>query len=281
MIRRSTFAVFAALCLLGAAPAAFAPLPVQKGERLQDPTITPDGRILYLTIAGRSRTVVVELHRDATQAWKLAGNAPFSGTWRDLEEVLTPDGTAMVFASNRPLPGGTKPLDAYYNGKFGAGLGGNIWIVHRTASGWGDPRPFPAGINANTSVFSPAIASDGTLYFMRASGKQGRFHIFVSSPPYRTSKLAPFASAVSAEFDPTVTSDGSTVVFSSTRAPLPKGTSHLFVTYRHGSSWTTPRDLGAAINGITPHNIEARILPDRFCWNSTLTLYCMQKTQAM
>jgi hypothetical protein len=259
---------------LAAPPAIFAPVQVNKGERLQDPTVTRDGHTMFLTIAGHARTVIVELHRDAAGPWRLARTAPFSGTWRDLEEVLTPDDSAMIFASTRPSPGGTKPLDAYYGGKFARGAGGNIWIVRRSAAGWGTPQPLGNGINTDTSVFSPAIAADGTLYFMRATGKQGLFHIFVSSPPYSRAMLAPFASATAAEFDPTVSPDGQTVVFSSTRGPLPKGTSHLFITYRRGSTWTTPRDLGAIVNGFSAHNIEPRILPGQLCWDSTKTLYC-------
>jgi hypothetical protein len=263
--------------MLAATAAIFAPVQVNKGQLLMDPTVTRDGRTMYVTIGSRAREVIVALHGDGKGAWTRAQTPSFSGTWRDLEEVLTPDNRAIIFASNRPLPGGTKPLDAYYNGRFSAGFGGNIWIVRRTASGWGNPQPLPAGVNANTSVFSPAIAADGTLYFMRATGKQGLFHIFVSSPPYATSTLAPFASATAAEFDPTVSPDGTTVVFSSTRAPLPKHTSHLFITYRHGSTWTTPRDLGPAIN-FTSHNVEPRLLPGKLCWEVKMDLYCTESS---
>ena len=256
-------------------PVVFAPIPVRAGQRLQDVTVTQDGRTMFLTMASSRSSAIVELRRGAPAwSWTLVGTAPFSGRWRDLEEVLTPDDRAMIFASNRPLPGNAKALDAFYGGQYHANAGGNLWIVRRSAAGWGTPSPLPSGVNVNTSVFSPAIAGDGTLYFMRATGRQGRFHLFVSSPPYRRSVLAPFASATAAEFDPTVSPDGSVVIFSSTRAPLPKRVSHLFVTYRRGARWTTPRDLGPAIN-VTPHNIEARLLPGhRLCYNSTTTLYC-------
>lgn len=259
--------------MLAATAAIFAPIQVNKGQQLQDPTVTRDGRTMYLTIADRTHEVIVSLHSDGRGSWTRAQTPSFSGTWRDLEEVLTTDDRAMIFASNRPLPGTTKALDGHYNGKVRPGYGGNIWIVHRSASGWGNPQPLPAGVNANTSVFSPAVAADGTLYFMRATGAQGLFHIFVSSPPYATATLAPFASATAAEFDPTVSPDGNTVVFSSTRAPLPKHTSHLFITYRKGSTWTAPRDLGPAFN-FTSHNVEPRLLPGQLCWNVTSTLYC-------
>jgi hypothetical protein len=274
MIRSLLLTAIAGLFLLGATPTVFSPIAAPSGARLQDPTITRDGGTMYLTISSRTRNVIVMLHRDAAGTWKLAGTAPFSGTWRDLEEVLTPDDRAMIFGSNRPLPGTTKPLDAFFGGQYRPRAGGNLWIVRRTTEGWGTPQPLPAGVNANTSVFSPAIAADGTLYFMRATGRKGSFHLFVSLPPYAQATRAPFASATAAEFDPTVSADGATVIFSSTRAPLPKGTSHLFVAFRHGSTWTTPRDLGPAINGITPHNIEARLLPAQLCWNSTMTMNC-------
>jgi hypothetical protein len=267
--------LFACIAVASATPlpAPFAPIPVKSGERLQDVTETSDGHTMFLTISGAKAATIVQLVRRGA-GWQPNGVAPFSGIWRDLEEVLTPNGSAMIFASNRPLPGSTRALDAYYGRQYHAGAGGHLWVVQRTAKGWGTPMPLPSAINANTSVFSPAIAGDGTLYFMRATGKAGLFHIFASRPPYRAATLAPFASKTAAEFDPTVSPDGTVVIFSSTRFPLPQGTSHLFVTHRRGASWTTPRDLGGAIN-LTPHNIEARLLPgNRLCYNSTKTLYC-------
>jgi hypothetical protein len=275
------FSVLAASAAVAraAAPVVFSPIPVRAGEYQQDVTEMPDGLTMFVTIASLRGSTIVEFHRpDSSAAWKLAGPAAFSGKWRDLEEVLTPDGRAMIFASNRPLPGSTKALDAFYGGKYRANMGGNLWIVRRTSDGWGTPEPLPAAINANTAVFSPAVAADGTLYFMRATGGRGLFHLFVSKPPYRTAMPAPFASASAAEFDPTVSPDGSTVVFSSTRSPLPKHVSHLFVTQRTGTGWTTPRDLGPAIN-ITRSNVEARLLAGhRLCYNSSGVLYCTEIT---
>lgn len=257
------------------APVVFSPTAVKADERIQDLTLTQNQATMFLTVASPRGATIVELHRlGIDQAWRRVGSAPFSGRWRDLEEVLTGDDRAMIFASNRPLPGSAKALDAFFGGQYRPNLGGNIWKVERTATGWGTPKPMPSGVNANTSVFSPAVAADGTLYFMRATGPRGQFHIFVSTPPYRTAAIAPFASATAAEFDPTVSPDGSIVIFSSTRAPLPKGVSHLFITYRNGTSWSTPRDLGPTIN-ITSHNIEARLLAGHLlCYNSTKTLYC-------
>lgn len=250
----------------------FAPIVAGPNQHLLDVTVTPDQRTMFLTVGGKRGSTIVEAVRQ-NSAWTSLGAPSFSGRWRDLEEVLTPDGRAMIFASNRPLSG-SKALDAYYNARYSANFGGNLWIVRRSATGWGTPQPLPPAVNANTSVFSPAVAADGTLYFMRATGKDGFFHLFVAKPPYQTAVLAPFASKTAGEFDPTVSPDGSIVVFSSTRAPLPKHTSHLFVTYRHGDKWTTPRDLGPAVN-VTPHNIEARLLPGgRLCYNSGMTLYC-------
>jgi hypothetical protein len=43
-----------------------------------------------------------------------------------------------------------------------------LWRVDRKGDGWDDPKQLPVTINQGTSVFSPSIAADGSLYFMRA-----------------------------------------------------------------------------------------------------------------
>jgi hypothetical protein len=114
---------------------------------------------------------IVEFDRtDPASPWQLVGSAPFSGRWRDLEEVLTPKGDAVIFASNRPMPGSSTPMDGHYNGKAWP-PGRRAFMDRSTLRIW-----------VATSTFSPAIARDGTLYFMHPTRANGKFHIFMSLP---------------------------------------------------------------------------------------------------
>lgn len=261
---QALIAILAVLALTPVSgPQVFAPFELSNAS-IMDIALTKDGQTMYATLVrAHRRYAIVESQRIGGR-WTAPHAVSFSGQWRDLEEVLAPDSSYMIFASNRPAVQGGKALDSFYYRRYGHARGGNLWIVKRVGSGWGTPARLPDAINANTSTFSPALASDGTLYFMRASGPEGRFHLFVSRPTngeYRSAQLAPFADHQAAEFDPTVAPDDSFAIFASTRAPLPHGVSHLFISYNHGGTWSRPADMGQPINA-GGDDVEARLSPD-------------------
>ncbi|MGH7690036.1 MAG: TolB family protein, partial [Gemmatimonadaceae bacterium] len=174
---------FCALCSTSLAaqqpePTVFAPGVISGSANDLSPAFTPDGRTVFFTRANSSQSVVLVSHLLSRGTWSKPEIAPFSGTWRDLEPAMAPDGSYLIFASNRPATAGGKALDAYYNGAAQPGIGGNLWRVDRTANGWGQPRRLPDIVNSSGAIFSPSIAADGNLYFMKPSGAQTQFHIF-------------------------------------------------------------------------------------------------------
>jgi hypothetical protein len=65
--------------------------------------------------------------------------ASFSGSWFDQDPVVAPDGTYLLFDSDRPVhPGGQPLLQSYFVG--GTGPGSNIWRVDRHGTQWGEPH---------------------------------------------------------------------------------------------------------------------------------------------
>jgi Tol biopolymer transport system component len=252
------------LAAAGNAPERFAPFDIPSGSFLQDPAFAPDGKMLYLTQidANGDHTIVVTTLRDGT--WSSPAVASFSGHWRDLSAVFSADGNEIIFASNRPIHDGGPPIDAFFGGKLRPQRGGNLWSVRREGDGWGPPVRLPDAVNSSTTIFSPALAADGTLYLMHPSGPKNTFHLFVTtleSGVYRSSQPAPFSDAAYSDFDPTVAPDNSFVIFTSNRPPSRPGTADLFITFRHGNTWTTPEDMDRSIdpNGDA---IEARLSPD-------------------
>lgn len=242
---------------------AFVPFTASGQTYYQDVSFDGSGRTLYLTqVDGVVHRIVVSRLRSDT--WSAPIVVPFSGVWRDLEQTLSRDGRTMIFASNRPVAAGERPLDAFFGGKYRAHRGGNLWSVERNGSSWGEPVRLPGAVNANTSTFSPALASDGTLYFMRASGRNQRFHIFISERKkrgYVTGTLAPFSDLRYVDFDPTVASDGSFIIFGSNRPPVKPGTADLFITFHRAGRWTQPQDMGQSIDPAGDA-IEPRLSPD-------------------
>lgn len=243
----------------------FAPMTETANAFSEDVAFSPDGTTLFLTRAAKddpAQRTIVMLERNGS-SWSSPSVAPFSGRWRDLEEVLTPDGRTMIFASNRPSSG-SAPIDGFFGGKTQPGRGGNLWHVAWNGTSWGTPERLPDAVNANTSVFSPAIARDGTLYFMRSDLPGPRFHLYVAKledSTYRSSALAPFSDPRYSDFDPTVAPDGSFVIFGSNRPPSPAGGSDLFITFLRNGVWTAPADMGSSVNA-NHDAIEPRLSPD-------------------
>ena len=253
-------------------PEVFSPGMISGPANDLSPAFTPDGRTVFFTRASPDVSIILVSHLSGGK-WSRPEIAPFSGVWRDLEPAMAADGSYLVFASNRPTSEGGSPLDAFYNGAAQPKKGGNLWRVDRTKNGWGAPHRLPDVINGNASVFSPALAANGTLYFMQPAGAKTHFHIFRSrliNGHYET----PIAVPVSAgedigDFDPAVAPDESFMVFSSSRL-TDKGTA-LFIAFQRNGRWSTPAYMDKFVSPPATGNIEARLSPDHrtLYWSST------------
>ncbi|HKV51628.1 MAG TPA: hypothetical protein VJO52_10540 [Gemmatimonadaceae bacterium] len=260
-----------ALCAVCSVPAAaqqpepkvFAPGVISGPANDLSPAFTPDGHTVLFTRANSSQSVILVSHLSGGK-WTKPMIASFSGTWRDLEATMAPDGSYLIFASNRPAAAGGKAIDAYYNGAAQPGIGGNLWRVGRTPNGWGQPRRLPDVINSNGSIFSPSIAADGSLYFMKPVGEQARFHIFraqFSRGTYETPVEVPISAGDSVgDYDPAVAPDESFIVFSSARMKA-NGTS-LFIAFKKGDAWSTPTFMGDSVSPPHSNDIESRLGAD-------------------
>lgn len=225
------------------------------------PAFAPDGRTVVFT-RGVDKVFRLYAATRTGDRWSAPQPLPFSTQWQDIEPAMAPDGSSLVFISNRPEQAGGTALDGFFNGQRFPARGGNLWQVTRTKNGWSAPRRLPSLLNTNSSVFAPALAADGTLYFMRtdpdAEGK-GAFRLFRSrlvSGQYQAPQPLPFSDGVTGDFDPAVAPDQSFLVFSSQRAPATAAGSELFIVFPRGGDWSAPQPLGVA-------GIEPRLSPDR------------------
>jgi Tol biopolymer transport system component len=244
-------------------PAIFAPGIISGGSNELSPAFAPDCRAVWYTVSNGTENVIVTSHV-ANGKWTSPTVAEFSGYWRDLEASMAPDGSYLVFASNRPATDGGAALDGNYGGAVQPGRGGNLWRVDRHGGGWGKPVRLPETVNASTSVFSPSVVADGSLYFMKASPETGRFQIYRSqrtNGQYETPERVSFSDEQWSNVDPAVAPDESFAVFSSNRPPTADKDIDLFITYRHNGVWDAPTSLGPRVNSPS-REIEARLSPD-------------------
>lgn len=244
-------------------PTIFAPGIISNGAASYAPTFAPDCRAVWYTMSNGVEDAIVTSRLERGH-WTLPSIAAFSGHWRDVEGALAPDGSYLIFASNRPATDGGVPLDGNYGGRVFPGAGGNLWRVDRRGNGWSAPVRLPETVNANSSVYTPSIVADGSVYFMKPTGDSGRFQIFRSemkSGQYARAQRVSFSDEHYNNVDPTVAPDESYAVFASNRPPTADKDLDLFIVFRKKGVWGEPLSLGPGINSAF-REIEPRFAPD-------------------
>jgi Tol biopolymer transport system component len=224
------------------------------------PAFTPDGRTMIVTYGTAAQRRLMISHRRG-EVWSTPAPASFSGRWRDIEPAMSPDGAYLVFVSNRPATEKGKALDGFYSGSVKPGAGGNLWRVDRVRKGWGQPVRLPDVVNANSSIFAPALTRNGDLVFMQPDPKTGRFRLYRSrfaKGTYTTPEPLSFSDGAYNDYDPAVAPDGSFIIFSSGRTPAPKDLgAAIFVAMADGEGWRAPILIDPILLGV-----EVRLSPD-------------------
>lgn len=223
-------------------------------------SVTPDGRELYFTRASadRLRLTIMVARRAPGGAWMTPKAAAFSGTFRDMDPFVTPDGRRLYFSSDRPRRvDGPRVFATWYVDREGSrwglpvdpgaplnsGAGDVFFSTSRqgssvfTSSRLGAMRPFitqatPAGWSApsvlalgtRTDAGNPAMAPSGRFVIVTLAGAGGQPDLFVSCRASDGAWTEPRAlTAVNspfADFAPFVDAAESTLYFSSERPGL-------------------------------------------------------------
>ena len=218
-------------------------------------TFTADGSTAYFAESAeffpftRKATIYVT-HRDGG-GWTTPAVASFSGTHSDIDPFITPDGRRLYFSSIRPVNGVTRgDID--------------LWMVERTDGGWSAPARLGDEVNSPGDELYPSASADGTIYF--ASGplapKAGEhFDIFrarrtatgfamrerLGAGVNRTPTAGDRSLQDSWEFNPEISPDGRTLVFTSLR-PGGSGLGDLYVSHLRDGDWTPAVNLGPLVN---------------------------------
>jgi Tol biopolymer transport system component len=217
-------------------------------------TFTPDGRTAYFSESAGffpfTRQATIYMSRRVSDRWSDPQVASFSGTFSDIDPFISPDGDRLYFSSIRPVAGVTRgDLD--------------IWMVSRTAAGWGDAIRLGAEVNTEADELYPSASADGTLYFASgprapAAGRHWDIYRAASSPDgftmrenlgaaVNTSPSSSDANLQSAwDFNPEISVDGKTLVFTSLRPGF--GFGDLYASHLRDGAWTPAQNLGPAVN---------------------------------
>jgi len=214
------------------------------------PAFTPDGNTVYFMRGTEGGAVVMASHR-VDGHWSSPVVAPFSGRWRDGDPAMAPDGSFLVFASNRPVEKNGAALDAVRKGQRLVGQGMNLWRVERQGDGWSEPMRLPDAVNTCTSTFAPSIAADRSVYYIGCApdGVLRPLRTVYQNGQYQ----APYVVAVGDKDaqirDVAIAPDRSFMVFSIKHDP--KQPYRLAIAFHTADNWSTPQDLGDTVNGGT------------------------------
>jgi len=217
-------------------------------------SFTPDGKAVYFTKSVvRSYLYTICVSHFERGKWGTPEVATFSGFYRDWDTFVAPDGSTLYFVSDRPLPGVRE------------GNNVDIWMVDKTAAGWGEPRNIGQPVNSDAAETYPTLTSDGTIYFSstRAGGK-GEADIYRSrliNGKYTSPEN--LGDAVNSSYNETeayVARDESFIIFTSNR-PGGLGSFDLYVSYKRAGGWTKAVNLGPQVNS-EGYDLNPTISPD-------------------
>jgi len=168
--------------------------------------------------------------------WTLPEVAPFSGFHVDHSPCFTNDGSAIYFASKRPLS------DSVTNDM-------NIWKVIKSNGIWGEPENVGLSINTSFHEVNPSLAQNGNLYFQ--SNRHGNWNIYFSEWQNDHFSIPVMLDSVinteNNESRPFIAADESYLLFHSNR-PGSLGWMDLYISFKDNGRWKEPVSLGDKIN---------------------------------
>ena len=209
----------------------------------RDVAISPDGdRIIYsLADFKQQRRVLVEMRKQKND-WSERQIVSFSGWYDDIEPFFSIDGSALYFASTRPIDLDSSRSDY------------NIWTTDWSGSSWSPPIALSSSINSDADEYYPSVSRNGNLYFTstRASGF-GREDIFMAAFNGSSySDPVPLDTSINTarfEFNAYVHPDETYIIFSSFGRPDGLGGGDLYISYKDiEGNWSPSKNLGESIN---------------------------------
>ena len=207
-------------------------------------TISPDSKTaLWVQSNGRRDTLLIMESHKLQGKWTTPKPASFSTTnaqWKDIDPMFSPDGKLVLFQSTRPVPG--KPDRE----------GFDIWAVRREKKGWGQPYHLGNKINSDASESYASITRNGTIYFMKENedklGKSDIYRSELKNGEYQDPvNIGMPVNTSERESNPFISPEEDYLIYFSTDSSG-YGEVDLYICFRKGGKWTSPKNLGQPIN---------------------------------
>ena len=226
----------------GVEPKVFAADFLPSGPYLHTVSFTPDGKECYLTVESQDYnggTIMVSKLENGK--WSTPEAAGIPGSYREIDPLITPDGSKMLFCTNRPINEGdevTRNMD--------------MWMIERKGKSWGAPKYLGKEVNTEGQDWFPTVTRSGTLYFSPWIGNVSNIHFSVmkNGVYQKSQKLSDQVNSTSLDYDPLIAPDESFLIFCSNR-PNGYGDVDLYICYKQtDGSWSKAKNMGDKINSM-------------------------------
>lgn len=219
---------------------------LSKYPTVRDFTMSPEENEAYFTLQSPLEEIsVIAFVQKEGNLWSGPKIADFSGSYKDMEPFLSPDGRRLYFVSNRPLNDSiNEPKDF------------DIWYVERKgpASKWSAPKNMGSPINTEHNEFYPALATNHNIYFTSdAPNSKGKDDIFFSEWQ-NDQYTAPISlgSAINTEgyeYNSYIAPDESFLIFGGYNREDGLGSGDLYISFQNEDrTWRTSKNMGEGIN---------------------------------
>jgi hypothetical protein len=211
---------------------------------------SPNGNECFFTV-GLKNSIRTYYTKRINKMWTEQVIASFSENENCMVSGFSADGNKLFFDK--------------YSSNFSTS---NIWMVERTAGGWGEPKILPAPINTSSSESYYTETTDGVIYISsKRTGGLGGFDIWcISNTSVKTAfNLGKTVNSAYNDAWTCVAPDESFLIFSSDR-PGDFGNQDLYICFKKNiNDWSTSVNMeinGAGINISHQHQFNPSLSPD-------------------
>lgn len=208
------------------------------------PTGTPDGALIFARHGPDLSRQTLMIAEPTLDGWRDPRVMAVSGRYSDRSPAVLPDGSGIVFASDRPA-GADDDFEGY-----------RLWFASRVASGdWGRPAPVEFHGGWVHDARQPSVTADGTLYFSSdapGGSGEGDIYVAVSVAPGRWAAPRNLGEPINGPSDDHgafVAPDGSYMILTSAgERPGHLGGDDLYLSRRTANGWSSPFALELPVN---------------------------------
>ncbi|MEL7421389.1 MAG: hypothetical protein AAFN81_00275 [Bacteroidota bacterium] len=177
--------------------------------------------------------------------WDEPALVPFFSGFNDTAPALSPDGSRLLFTSNREC----HPSDLRKK---------NLWVAERTSNGWGAAYCLPEPVNIDSlGDYHGSIASSGRYYFVsyQRPGGYGRSDLYLAEEDPQTKtfsvqNLGPAINTENSEADVFIDPDERYLLFASTDREDSYGLDDIYISRNQVEGWSKPENLGPLVNSF-------------------------------